>query len=478
MSVHKRIPTSRRDFLANSGGGLAAIAAASMLTRDGVLPRADAATVANPLKPKNPHHQPTAKSVIFLFMEGGPSHIDMFDPKPALEKLSGQPMPASFGKVVTAMGTASNTIMPSQRQWKQHGQSGIWVSDWYPEVAKHVDDMCVFRGCWADGLNHVGSVCQMNTGSILAGRPSLGAWVTYGLGTANDNLPTFVILTDDKEVFGGPKNWSAGFLPAVYQGTLLRNQGAPILDLVPPDTINDKQQRSKLDLLSRLNRTFGADKQEDSELEARISSYELAYNMQKAAPEAVDLSKESEATKKLYGLDQEETAKFGANCLLARRLVERGVRFIELYSGSGSGWDAHTDLEENHSRMCRSSDKPVAGLLADLKARGLLDDTLVVWGGEFGRTPFNEKGKGRDHNPWGFTMWMAGGGIKGGQVLGATDEIGLRSIELRTHVHDLHATMLHALGLNHINLTYLHNGRAERPTIVSGEVVKQALKNA
>jgi hypothetical protein len=474
---HKRLATSRRDFLANAGSGLGSIALASLLDRDGLVPRAQGATVTvNPLKAKQPHHKPTAKSVIWLFMEGGPSHIDLFDPKPELEKLAGQPMPASFGKVVTAMGTASNTILPSKRAWKQHGQSGIWVSDWHPEVAKHADHLCVFRGCWADGLNHVGSVCQMNTGSILAGRPSLGAWVTYGLGTANENLPTFVVLTDDKEVVGGPKNWSAGFLPAVYQGTMFRNEGAPILDLKPPATVNDAQQRSKLDLLSALNRRFSADKQEDTELEARISSYELAYNMQKAAPEAIDLSSESEATKKLYGMDDEATSKFGTNCLLARRLVERGVRFIELYSGSGSGWDAHTDIEGNHSKMCHSCDKPIAGLLADLKARGMLDETLVVWGGEFGRTPFNEKGKGRDHNPWGFTMWMAGGGIQPGHVIGATDEIGLRAIEGRTHVHDLHATVLHALGLNHVNVTYLHNGRAERPTIVSGEVVKAAFK--
>jgi uncharacterized protein (DUF1501 family) len=285
-----------------------------------------------------------------------------------------------------------------------------------------------------------------------------------------------VILTDDKEVVGGPKNWSSGFLPAVYQGTQFRNEGAPILDLAPPDTVSDRQQRSKLDLLNTLNRRFAVDKREDSELEARINSYELAYRMQKAAPDAVDVSKESEATKKLYGMDEEVTAKFGANCLMARRLVERGVRFIELYSGSGSGWDAHNDLEGNHSKMCRSSDKPIAGLLADLKSRGMLDDVLVVWGGEFGRTPFNEKGKGRDHNPWGFSTFMAGGGIKGGQVIGTTDAIGLRGIDGRTHVHDLHATMLHALGLNHVNVTYLHNGRAERPTIVAGEVVTQAFR--
>ncbi len=466
---HKRLPYSRRDFLANSGSGLGAIALAAMMQRDGV-----AGTAVDPLRPKAPHFPATAKSVIWLFMEGGPSHLDLFDPKPALERLAGQPMPESFGKVITAMGTASNTLMPSKRQWKQHGKSGIWVSDWYPEIAKHVDEMTVFRACWADGLNHVGSVCQMNTGSILAGRPALGAWITYGLGSVNQNLPSFVVLTDSGEVLGGPKNWSAGFLPATYQGTLFRNQGDPILNLAPPPAVGGKQQRSRLDLLRTLNEHYGQDKAGDTELEARINAYELAYRMQAAGPEAVGLNTESEATKKLYGMDDEQTARFGTNCLLARRLVERGVRFIELYSGSGSAWDAHNDIEGNHSRMCRSSDKPIAGLLSDLKARGLLDSTLVVWGGEFGRTPFNEKGDGRDHNPWGFTIWMAGGGIKGGQVIGTTDEIGLRGIDKRAHVHDVHATVLHALGLNHLNVTFLHNGRAERPTIVAGEVVKEA----
>lgn len=463
----KRRPASRRDFLAHSGSGLGALALASMLP-------AQAAVNADPLAPKKPHFPATAKSVIFLFMEGGPSHLDLFDPKPMLEKLAGQPMPASFGKVVTAMGTSNNTIMPTKRTWKQHGQAGIWVSDWYPEVAKHVDEMTVFRACWADGLNHVGSVCQMNTCSILAGRPSLGAWTTYGLGSANQNLPTFVVLTDAAEVVGGPKNWSSGFLPATYQGTQLRNQGAPILDLIPPDAIGKAQQRGRLDLLKSMNQHFGADKPEDTELEARIAAYELAYRMQSSGPEAVDLTSESEATKKLYGMDEEATAKFGTNCLLARRLVERGVRFVELYSGSGSGWDAHNNIEANHGKMCKSSDKPIHGLLTDLKARGLLDETLVVWGGEFGRTPFNEKGDGRDHNPWGFTMFMAGGGIKGGQVLGTTDEIGLRGIDKRVHVTDLHATILHALGLDHTRVTFPHNGRSERPTIVTGEAVKEA----
>ncbi|MDA2930167.1 DUF1501 domain-containing protein [Acidobacteria bacterium AH-259-O06] len=466
--------TSRREFLFRAGSGFGSVALAYLLQQDGFFARADGAGGSGFLAAKEPHHPPKAKSVIWLFMEGGPSHLDLFDPKPELERLAGQPMPESFGRPITAMGTANNTLMPSKRSWKQYGESGIWVSDWYPHVAQHVDDMAVFRSCWANGLNHVGSVCQMNTGSILAGRPSVGAWTTYGLGTANENLPTFVILTDEKQVVGGPKNWSSGFLPAAYQGTLFRHEGAPIFHLAPPEAITDTQQRSKLDFLGTLNRFFAADKAEDSELDARLNSYELAYRMQSAAPEAVDLSKESEATRKLYGLDDEATEKFGRNCLLARRLVERGVRFVQLYSGSGSGWDAHKDIEGNHSKMCKSSDKPIGGLLTDLKARGLLDTTLVVWGGEFGRTPFNEKGKGRDHNPWGFTIWMAGGGIKGGQYIGSTDEIGLRAADRPCHVHDVHATILHLLGLNHFALNYLHNGRFERPTINAGEVIEQA----
>jgi hypothetical protein len=464
--------TSRRDFLTRAGGGFGALALAYMLAEArGVAAALDAGQgTTHP-----PHLAPRARSVIWLFMEGGPSHLDLFDPKPALEKLAGQPLPPSFGRPITAMGTVGNTIMPSKRVWKQHGQSGLWVSDWYPEVAQHVDRMAMFQSCWADGLNHVGSVCQMNTGSILAGRPSMGAWVTYGLGTANENLPTFVVLTDAGEVLGGPKNWSAGFLPATNQGTLLRRQGPPIFHLKPPDTIGDEQQRSKIDLLTALNRRFGADKRDDTELDARIESYELAYRMQSAAPEAVDLTKESDATRRLYGLDDPATERFGTNCLLARRLVERGVRFIELYSGSGSGWDAHENIEANHSKMCKSTDRPIAGLLTDLEAHGLLDTTLVVWGGEFGRTPFNEKGTGRDHNPWGFTMWMAGGGIKGGQTIGATDEIGMRVADTPCHVHDVHATILHLLGLDHHRLTFEHNGRGERPTINGGRVMTKAI---
>jgi hypothetical protein len=463
--------TSRREFFTSAGSGLAGIALANLLAGDGAL--AAATAKADPLAPKSGHHAPKAKSVIWLFMEGGPSHIDTFDPKPKLAEMHGSPMPESFGRPITAMGTAGNTLMASQRKFAQHGQSGLWVSDWYPSVARHADDLAVLRSCWANGLNHVGSVCQMNTGDILAGRPAMGAWTTYGLGSANRNLPTFVILTDDREVLGGPKNWSAGFLPATYQGTQFRTGDSPILHLRSPEGVASDRQRSKLDYLRELNERWGANKAEDTELEARIASYELAYKMQSTAPEAVDLSQESEATKKLYGLDQPETEAYGRNCLLARRLVERGVRFVELYCGSGSGWDAHANIEANHSKWCRASDKPIAGLLTDLKQRGLLDETLLVWGGEFGRTPFNEKGDGRDHNPWGFTMWFAGGGVKGGRTVGSTDEIGLRAVDRPAHVHDIHASILWLLGLDHVKLTYMHNGRAERPTIVGGEIIPQ-----
>ena len=468
----RRPVESRRRFLTRAGSGLGALALSHLLDGSGVLPRASA---ANALAAKPPHHAPRAKSVIWLFMEGGPSHIDLFDYKPELDKLAGQPMPASFGRPVTAMGTSDNTILPTKRVWKQHGQSGLWISDWYPHIAQHADDLAVVRSCWADGLNHVGSVSQMNTGSILAGRPSLGSWVTYGLGTANGDLPSFVILTDNKGVVGGAKTWSSGFLPAVYQGTPFQQEGPPILDLARPETIGDRQQRRKLDLLRDLNRHHASTRPEDTDLEARIESFELAYRMQSSAPEAVDVESESEATKRLYGMDEEETARFGSNCLLARRLVERGVRFVECYCGSGSGWDAHADIEGNHEKWCKVSDKPIAGLLTDLKSRGLLDETLVVWGGEFGRTPFNEKGIGRDHNPWGFTIWMAGGGVKPGQAIGTTDEIGLRAVDKPYHVHDIHATILHQLGLNHLDLTYLHNARAERPTVNGGKLIAEAV---
>lgn len=470
---------TRREILQRSGGGLGGLALGYLLAREGRAAPAAATTETGndgPGPRQAPHHRPRARSVIWLFMEGGPSHLDLFDPKPVLERLAGQPMPASFGRPVTAMGTASNTILGTRRKWEQHGKSGLWVSDWYSQVARHADDLVVLRSCWADGLNHVGSVCQMNTGSILAGRPSLGAWSTYGLGSTNENLPAFVVLTDDREVVGGPKNWASGFLPATHQGTLLRGAGGPpIVDLAPPAGSSESAQRRKLDFLAALNRRQAAASPLDTELEARLRSYELAYRMQAAAPETVDLSQEPARVRELYGLDDPATGRFGATCLLARRLVERGVLFVQCYCGSGSGWDAHTDIEGNHTKWCRASDRPIAGLLTDLKERGLLDSTLVIWGGEFGRTPFNEKGNGRDHNPWGFTTWLAGGGTAGGRVIGSTDELGLRAVDRPIHVHDLHATILHLLGLDHLRLTYFHNGRDERATVNGGEVVREAI---
>jgi hypothetical protein len=462
---------SRREFFTRAGSGLAAMALAVMVDEE----KAKAA-LSDPLAAKQPHHAPTAKSVIFLFMEGGPSHVDLFDYKPALINMDGQPIPDSIGKPkLTAQGTQNNTLMAPKRVWKQRGQSGMWVSDWYEQTGAFVDEMTIVRSCWTDGINHVGSVCEMNTGSILAGRPSLGAWSTYGLGTANKNLPTFVVMTDDKDPLGGANNWSSGFLPAVYQGTQFRRGETPILDLKPPAAISGEQERNELGLLRSLNEIWSRDKSDDSELDARIRSYELAYQMQSAGAEAVDLSKETTETRNLYGLDDPATAVYGGNCLMARRLVERGVRFVELYCGSGSGWDAHQHIESNHGKWCKASDKPIAGLIADLKQRGLLKDTLVVWGGEFGRTPFNQQGDGRDHNPWGFTIFMAGGGAKGGQYVGATDEIGMRAAERPVHVHDIHATILWMMGLDHLKTTYLHNGQNERPTVLAGQVIKEIL---
>ena len=456
--------TTRRALLRGAGSGLGAMAIAALLAEE-----SQAAAVHDPTIPRKPHHAPKAKSVIFLFMEGAPSHIDLFDPKPKLNEMNGQPMPASFGKVITAMGTANNTLMGSPRKWAQHGKSGIWVSELYPNIAKHADKLAVLRSCQSDGLNHAGGVGQMNTGDILSGRPSLGAWVNYGLGSANKNLPAFVSMIDEREPFGNAKNWGSGFLPASYQGTLFRQGPNPILNTKLPAGQTDERQRARLAYLDAQNREYAKGREDDTSLDARIRSFELAYALQKSGPEAVDLSGETEETKTLYGLDKPETAVFGRNCLLGRRLVERGVRFVELYCGSGSGWDAHTNLEGNHKKWCKASDQPVAALLEDLERRGMLQDTLVIWGGEFGRTPFNEKGDGRDHNPWGFTMWFAGGGVRGGQAIGATDEIGLRAVERHAHVHDIHASILWLLGLNHLQLTYQNNGRAERPTIVGGE---------
>ncbi|MFO0941827.1 MAG: DUF1501 domain-containing protein [Pirellulales bacterium] len=452
---------SRRDMLLRSGGGFGALALASLIDAPGA-----SATLSDnvaPLSAKLTHHAARAKSVIFLFMEGGPSHLDTFDPKPAIQELAGKPLPPSFTRVITAMGEFESPVLASKRKWKQHGQSGLWISDWLPHIAQHADELAVIRSCWTNGINHSGGVCQMNSGSQFAGRPSLGAWVTYGLGTENENLPAFVVMQDTKStVTNGPRNWSAGFMPAVYQGTALQVEGTPFPNLSAHKQISSQQQRLELDYLKSINTQHLQARHDNSDLEARIGSFELAYQMQSNAPEAVDLSQESADTLKMYGFDNPQTAAYAKNCLLARRMVERGVRFVQCYHGAGSKWDAHSKIEANHTKMCAEMDQPVAALLTDLKQRGLLDQTLVIWGGEFGRTPQSEKGDGRDHNPTGFTMWLAGGGVRGGQVFGATDEVGLHAVEDRLHVHDLHSSVLHLLGIDHRKLVYLHKGRPER----------------
>ena len=466
--AHHESTSNRREFLARAGGGFGALALAHLLGNES---RADESRFS-----LGPHHKATARSCIFLFMEGGPSHLDLFDPKPKLKELAGKPLPESFGTVITPMGESNAPLLADQRQWKQHGQSGLWVSNWLPHIAGCVDDIAVIRSCWTNGLNHAGGVCQMNTGKPIAGRPSLGSWVSYGLGTENQSMPAFVVLCDNNgRPVGGPRNWGTGFMPATFQGTQLHNGSEPIPNLLSPKSVSDMQQRGKLDFLAELNSRHAADRSEQTELDARIKSYELAFRMQAEAPTCVDLSGESESTKSLYGMDQDETASFGRNCLLARRLVERGVRFVQVYSGTGSKWDSHSNLEKSHTGLCRSMDKPVAGLLADLKQRGPLDETLVSWCGEFGRTPMSEKGNGRDRNPYGFTMWMAGGGVRGGQYIGETDEVGLHAISERMHVHDLHASILHLLGVDHTRLIYRDKGRPERPTVNEGEVCEKLL---
>jgi hypothetical protein len=453
--IPHRVPAlTRRDMLVKGGAGFGGLALAYLLG-------AEQAVAGD----RGRHHPATAKNVIFLFMEGGPSHIDLFDPKPKLQELAGQPLPASFSAVITPMGEYDAPLLASQRNWKQHGQCGTWASDWIPHIATCVDDLTIVRSCWGNGLNHSNGVCQMNTGAIVGGRPSLGAWVNYGLGTENDDLPAFIVMEDTPgKVINGPRNWSGGFMPAAYQGIPIQTDGEPIRDLENPAGVTAGRQRGKLALLSRLNRQHALARPTQSELEARIKSYELAFRMQAKAPEAVDLAQETNPTEDLYGFHDESTAKFGRMCLLARRFVERGVRFVQLYHGAGSRWDSHTRIERNHTKLCQQMDKPVAGLLKDLKQRGLLDETLVVWGGEFGRSPMSEKGDGRDHNPYGFTMFMAGGGVKAGQTIGATDDVGLHAVEDRLHIHDLHASILHLLGMDNMQLTYLHHGSPERPT--------------
>ena len=466
-------PTARRHFLRQAGGGFGALALAWLLEHEA---RSGAGPARNPLAPRPPHFPVKAQRVIYLFMHGGPSHLETFDPKPELQRLAGRPLPPSFGPVATRRKVAANPLLGTKRTFQKYGKSGIEVSDFLPNIARCVDDVAVIRSCWADSVNHPQAVYQMNTGSVLMGKPSLGSWAGYGLGTENQDLPAFVVLPDPAGgIKGGPPAYGAGFLPASYQGTVMRGGPSPILDLRSSGGLSDRDQRGVLDLVAALNANHRQSRGDDGELDARIQSYELAYRMQREAPDAVDLSRETAATGRLYGLDDARTAEFGTRCLLARRLVERGVRFVQLYSGDVNGWDAHDDVETNHAAMCARTDLPIAGLLTDLKRRGLLDSTLVIWGGEFGRMPMSEQGRGRDHNPYGFTVWLAGGGAKGGTVYGATDAVGLRAEVDKVHVHDLHATILHLLGFDHTRLTYPHNGRDDRLTETSGRVVMEVL---
>jgi hypothetical protein len=425
----------------------------------------------NPLLPKTPHFAPKAKAVIFLFMYGGPSHIDTFDYKPKLVGMDNKTIKVkTFGR-----GGHKNQGRIVEPRWKFHkyGECGKPVSTLFPNVAKHVDDIAFLHSMTADSPIHGSAMLQMNSGEILSGSPCLGSWINYGLGTVNQNLPGFVVMLDKRGgPISGPKNWSAGYMPATYQATSLRSKGTPILNLAPHQ-IDNATQRQMIDVVQQYNRDHFIDRGDNSNLAARIASYELAYKMQSSAPEAVDLSRETAATKAMYGLDGKDTDYFGRQCLLARRLVERGVRFIQIYSGGNhndANWDAHGDLQHNHDLHARETDQPIAALIKDLKQRGMFDETLIVWGGEFGRQPTAEyaKGTGRDHNAYGFTMWMAGGGIKGGVSVGKTDELGAAAVEDRFHVRSLHATVLHQMGIDCNRLSYFFGGLDRKLVGVEG----------
>jgi hypothetical protein len=473
---------TRREFLWESAGGFVGTALATILAEDGFFARAAAADaeLSNAdtfaLAPKKPHFPAKAKSCIVLFMYGGVSQVDTFDPKVELGKRHGQPIPILESDALLKVRNPG-TLLGSTRTFARHGQAGTVISDLYPRLAGRLDDIAVIRSMYADSFAHGSGLLQMNTGFLRQGFPSLGSWVTYGLGTVNRNLPGYVVMLDQRGgPISGPPNWGAGYMPATYQGTQFRVSGDPILNLLPPQGISAVQQRNQIELLSKLAQMQPGPRSAD--LSARIASYELAYRMQSSAPEAVDLSSESNETKRLYGLDDPRTERFGRRCLMARRLVERGVRFVQVYSGGGhndENWDAHGDVDKNHELHCGETDQPMAALLLDLKRRGLLDETLVVWTSEFGRTPTGQNGKGRDHSPRGFTAWMAGGGVKGGQTYGATDDFGYAATLDKVHVHDLHATILHLLGFDHRLLTYFHGGRDMRLTDVSGRVVHELL---
>ncbi len=452
--------SSRRDFLKKAGAGFGSLALADLLA-------AESTQAVNPLSPKAPPFPAKAKSIIWLFMEGAPSMVDIFDPKPELTKRDGQRIS------IDVFNGNPGPLMKSPFQFRQYGQSGAWVCDHYSNVAKHVDDFAFIRSCYSESNDHVPALYQINTGVPRAGLPSAGAWITYGLGSESNSLPGYVVLGNTAGVKGGNLNWSSGFLPTTYQGTLFRPEGAPVINLTPPRGLTRDDQRAQLDLMAKLNAHHLDRHPGEPDLTGRIQSFELAYRMQMEATGLVDFSTESAATREMYGIDKEETRSFGSKCLMARRLIERGVRFVQVYSDGE--WDAHSDLKANHTGHCRATDKPIDALLTDLKRTGLIDSTLVIWGGEFGRMPVSQGNGGRDHNPNGFGMFMTGAGIKGGASHGELDEIGFRAAVDRVSVNDLHATMLHLLGIDHKELTWLHNGRRYRLTDVAGEVLANIL---
>lgn len=465
------------------GGGFTGLAMTALLQNDGFFGRhavaAPEGSIAS-MTVRPAHFRKPAKACIFLMMNGAPSQVDTFDYKPALEKYAGQPLPEGK-RYINSGGRRVGYLTPAFRRFRPGGDSGLMISDYFPNVRKHADKLAVVRSCHTDSHAHGSALVAMNTGKTFIGRPSLGSWCVYGLGTENQSLPGYVVILDKRGgPIGGQPNWSSGFMSAAYQGTLFRPVGDPILDLRGPDYLSREAQREQLDLLQQLNQKHLQSRPGGDELAARMSSYELAYRMQSEAPEAVDLSQETEQTLAMYGVGSQPTDEFGRNCVVARRLVERGVRFVQLYSGGGhleETWDAHESIEKNHGRHGAEVDQPIAALLTDLEERGLLDETLIVWGGEFGRMPFSEgqNAPGRNHNPYGFSMWLAGGGVKGGISHGETDDFGFEAVVDRVHLHDLHATILHLMGLDHELLTYFHQGRDESLTDVFGTVVQNIL---
>jgi hypothetical protein len=471
--VHVRPTRTRREFVRDAFCGFGGLALASLLGEES----ARAAREASPFVPRPPHLPARAKSVIFLFMAGGPSHLETFDPKPLLNRLEGQPRPKEFGEAKYQFIQSDARLLGTKRTFQKHGRSGIEVSDLFPEVARHVDDLAVIRSCHGDMVVHSAAQYELFTGRVVPGYPSMGSWILYGLGSESQSLPSYVVLPDPKGALeAGQPMYTQGFLPAVYQPTMFRPGGRPVLNLDLPPGVTREQRQRTLRLLNELNRTTLDPA--DEEFAARINAYDLAFRMQSEAPAVLDLSSEPASILELYGVGRAPTHDYGRRCLMARRLVESGVRFVCVVSGGGPGnmqWDAHNDIEENHLRKAAETDRPIAGLLQDLKQRGLLDETLVLWGGEFGRSPEAQAGRGRDHHNLGFTMWMAGGGVQGGRVIGATDEIGLRAVQSPCHFRDLHATVLHQLGLRAEKLTYPHLGRDERLTFLEGRVIDEIL---